>query len=1129
TGLLSDLTFEDEETAVSDDDFLLDLFEDADEGSDELEIEPESASIAENDEVLSLTELLSDVELEEESVPAQDEFDDGDDWLADLTNLTEEETEPADAADDLEEEVGLTGMLANLWPDEEEMADSSAELIDDLQDTKSNAVDELGLTELLAGIDYEEDAVQSDPVFPDFDNDPVEPSLTEILTEIEDEPTNEADEHPISAEDTTWLNQLEADTGSLQEQEDAFDLAEESGLDWLTTPDEPEVEEEVAEPEGEAEVETAEPVEADGTAEDWDDAMSWLDELAAQQDEPIEELPSVAETMLDEELDTAAKLATTAPMDDEGLDWLDDLTKSDDDASSLETIEEILDEETKPELPETHVMAEEDSLADLDDLAEDDEISWLDDLATDNLDMSVVEEDETLIESDEEMPEPLLEDELLVEETTVTDESIDETIVEDLELEELEAIADTDFEDLDASWLDAIMEEAPDDEPEESDPLDELTDEAAEPYVVVAGVTDALKMDSGIEEAEADLEEALAWLDDLDEEETASEVDEAPETVVDLPTEELESEEVPETIIVTPEPDALALALDRLEQTVLSEGISVPNTAVIPLTLSSDELSAALDWIVEAETVEDEPVAEASAGDDASDFEDVSDDPEAWLEQMLNEELNLDIEMAPPPIKPSEDALFVTEDAQEATEPEATEPIKEETPIDALLDDVGLEGLPDDPDAAVAWLDQIASDQDKSGEVDPAELTESAIAAPIEEGDDPQLDLDLDDPEAWLEQMLSDEMALDVDMAPPPIKPSEDALFVTDGSDDAAIEPEQTDTPVNLAKTAAAQEAKIDEAEIDSEVDDLFDDPEAMLAQLLSDDLDIEMQPPAIKPSEDAVYVTGGGESSSADDDAQMPEPELDLLPDTSTDESETISDGNISDIIADVPDDPDEAMAWLEQLAAQQGADIDELPSITDVEEVVETAVSPDAPIDIEETTPDEDVTSELPDWLGSGDEAGDVAGETDWLRSLPEVDMETWLSAEEEATLTGAVEEVVIPDIGPLSAPPQTVAVEELDDDDLFEPVLEPSTGAYNVDEAQLTVAQDALANGRLDEAISQFKQLVTAGSGMMTIIAELEQAAGANPQKPAFHQVLGDAYMRNGQLQKALASYRSALDQM
>jgi len=49
------------------------------------------------------------------------------------------------------------------------------------------------------------------------------------------------------------------------------------------------------------------------------------------------------------------------------------------------------------------------------------------------------------------------------------------------------------------------------------------------------------------------------------------------------------------------------------------------------------------------------------------------------------------------------------------------------------------------------------------------------------------------------------------------------------------------------------------------------------------------------------------------------------------------------------------------------------------------------------------------------------------------------------------------------------------------------------------------------------------------MMSIIAELELATEANPQTPALSQILGDAYMRNGQLQKALASYRAALDQM
>ena len=114
------------------------------------------------------------------------------------------------------------------------------------------------------------------------------------------------------------------------------------------------------------------------------------------------------------------------------------------------------------------------------------------------------------------------------------------------------------------------------------------------------------------------------------------------------------------------------------------------------------------------------------------------------------------------------------------------------------------------------------------------------------------------------------------------------------------------------------------------------------------------------------------------------------------------------------------------------------------------------------------------------------------------------------------------------PIRAPAATPIPDRLDDD-LFEPVLEPSTGAYSVDEARLNVARNALDDGRLAEAISQFKEMVAEGSGMMTIIAELEQAADAHPRTPALSQVLGDAYMRNGQLQKALASYRTALDQM
>ncbi|MGB4871723.1 MAG: tetratricopeptide repeat protein, partial [Candidatus Promineifilaceae bacterium] len=56
-----------------------------------------------------------------------------------------------------------------------------------------------------------------------------------------------------------------------------------------------------------------------------------------------------------------------------------------------------------------------------------------------------------------------------------------------------------------------------------------------------------------------------------------------------------------------------------------------------------------------------------------------------------------------------------------------------------------------------------------------------------------------------------------------------------------------------------------------------------------------------------------------------------------------------------------------------------------------------------------------------------------------------------------------------------------------------------------------------------------LVEVGEGLNTLIADLEAAAGRHKEKPLVRRMLGDAYMRNGQLQKALETYRQALDQM
>ncbi len=479
--------------------------------------------------------------------------------------------------------------------------------------------------------------------------------------------------------------------------------------------------------------------------------------------------------------------------------------------------------------------------------------------------------------------------------------------------------------------------------------------------------------------------------------------------------------------------------------------------------------------------------------------------------------------------------------------------------IDSLLDDVDLDDIPEDPGAAVGWIYQMVDEEELEdaaaldGEADDMLLVteETELAAEAD------LDFDMgDDPEAWLEQMLSGDMMLDIDMEPPPIKPSEDAMFVTGDAAAAEVveapEPETVPEPELVVAESIdewADAADFDEADEESDavaeaesdqfdMADMMDDPEAWLEQLLSNDslMDVEMEPPPIKPSEDAMFVTGDAQAQEPEA-AVEPEPELaedqpDELPDVAT------------DIISEIPEDDEAAVAWLEQLAARQGAALEELPTLQDrdvdldmpdwmVQDLDELTGESDlepaaAERPVESGAADDDIDAELPDWLDDDSEDERVVGETAWLRSLPEVNMDTWLAAEEEATLAGQDEEVELPDSGPLRAA-STQPVPELLDDDLFEPVLEPSTGAYSVDEARLMVAREALGDGRLTEAVAQFKELVAEGTGMMTIIAELEQAADAHPRMPALSQVLGDAYMRNGQLQKALVSFRTALDQM
>ena len=159
-------------------------------------------------------------------------------------------------------------------------------------------------------------------------------------------------------------------------------------------------------------------------------------------------------------------------------------------------------------------------------------------------------------------------------------------------------------------------------------------------------------------------------------------------------------------------------------------------------------------------------------------------------------------------------------------------------------------------------------------------------------------------------------------------------------------------------------------------------------------------------------------------EDSFVPEKDVSFTPDDpdavpSFGRSTTIEEPKAE--VGDLPDDPDEAIAWLQDLADSQDDEdvpttsmenLDEiLPQIDDdfaadllVDVPTETAVGDDN-LDFDNT-----VADSLPDWLEFGSEER-MTGHTDWLRSLPEPDVAGWLEAEEEVMSANIFEEIPVP----------------------------------------------------------------------------------------------------------------------
>jgi tetratricopeptide (TPR) repeat protein len=477
-------------------------------------------------------------------------------------------------------------------------------------------------------------------------------------------------------------------------------------------------------------------------------------------------------------------------------------------------------------------------------------------------------------------------------------------------------------------------------------------------------------------------------------------------------------------------------------------------------------------------------------------------------------------------------------------EPEPPDPLQE------VLDRLEELALQDNVSSSIT---ADLSDTDESVEIEslaevldwleaqlaPSPAEETADAPPLEE----TTDFPESAEEAAVEEFAfdSDEMSDDDVMAFMNAILEDDASFIPEK--DVSFIPDDPDAAPSFARfTPAVEEAPLLEAESDDFVDviadlSLAESEEDVLAGMIDDvssDIsdDIEAFMNAILDDENS-FIPEKDVSFNPDDPNALPSFALAQMVEDEPEEAD----------LGELPDDPDMAIAWLQDLADAQdeAEDAEDLDSIlpemdedfavglfADVAEVEETADTQES-IEFDETLADS-----LPDWLEfDGEER--LSGHTDWLRSLPEPDVAGWLEAEEEVMASNIFDEIPVPaeserlssatsgyEFVPTLEPEEEMSEAESEaDEQRVVPTFSLNTGVLNT-------ARQALTRGQYDQALNQYRSLVEEGQGLSVLIADLETATEEH-QQPLLRRLLGDAYMRNGQLQRALETYRTALDEL
>jgi tetratricopeptide (TPR) repeat protein len=674
-------------------------------------------------------------------------------------------------------------------------------------------------------------------------------------------------------------------------------------------------------------------------------------------------------------------------------------------------------------------------------------------------------------------------------------------------------------------------------------------------------------------------EDVLARLRDLEPEGPSDESEAETE-----PTATTWAEEEPSTSEETPR-DVSDETIDQLRDTMPDESASIEEIMEwmdkSKALLAEEELPEGVLDEIQADVEEPEPSAEAiDEGQVPTWLRDLGPEAESAEDALLDEVSEASAEPAATPTQEDEIPSWLmklrpkeVEDEQavleleEGLSLEEAEPVSEEAPPEVQEPPSLERGLPEE---AVVEQPPVVSQEPETGEGEAEPLLAEAEDMP------PWL-RELRE-EAMREEPYSPEEKTALDETEAPAAEEETPSSLRDlsaeeaGGEPAALEEEHAEMPAGEAPLPAVEEEEgipswLRQLRAEAASEEVSPQPEALEAApepaepspaeeeavpswLRELRAEADRHEP-LAPAEESEVLPEEEEAQAHMVEAELPSWLEELRaevaregPPLETDETETVS-------MEDVPavEEPIEAIrreepevgdaaappleeeavpSWLRELRAQAAeGETDALLEKAEAEDL--------SPAPLEE--------AEVPSWLRelraeSAPEAAvapPVAAETPAV-GAPAEEVEVWPEEEAEepsreaapppiveeqppAMEPAAEEEEEAPAVRPAERAPQEIP-RPAEDIDRYIAQLEAKPRDHSV---RLALARAYSQAGDLDQAAQQYQVMLSFGGMIQEVIADLETTAESTPDHLPTHELLADAYMRSGELQKALDKYR------